>query len=52
MEIATAYRKFILDNVTEARQRLAFFSFLVTFLFFRRSTKKKKVIRETKSQFK
>ena len=52
MEIATAYRKFILDNVTEARQRLAFFSFLVTFFFFRRSTKKKKVIRETTPQFK
>jgi len=48
MEIATTYRTFILDNVTEARQRLAFFSFLVTFLFFCRSTKKKKVTREHK----
>ena len=43
MEVATAYKKIILDHRTEARQRLAFFSFLVTFLFFRRSTKKKKV---------
>ena len=50
MEIATAYKNYSFSNISEARQRLAFFSFLVTFFFFCRSTKKKKVIRETTPQ--
>jgi hypothetical protein len=41
-EIATACKNFILDNVTEARQRLAFFSFLVTFFSFVAVQKRKK----------
>jgi hypothetical protein len=42
MEVAIAYKNFILDNVTEARQRFAFFSFLVTFLSFVAVQKRKK----------
>jgi hypothetical protein len=42
MEIATAYKNSIFNNITEARQRLAFFSFLVTFFSFVAVQKRKK----------
>jgi hypothetical protein len=42
MEIATAYRSTIVYTVTEARQRLAFFSFLVASFSFVAVQKRKK----------
>ena len=52
MEIDTTYKNFILDNRTEARQRLALFSFLVTSSLFSSQYKKEKSNEgETKPQF-